>query len=445
MEKSASGIRKQIISGLLILFALPVFSKSFDPKNGQVKLNEEVCFTNTPCEFKLEIPGVEPDKVQSYIEYLPGGIEQISSRKESIISEEGGTSLLYVLQFKNPGTIQLKPLFVRINGRSYRIPFEKFNVYENPDTILPELSIRLADGTILGSRYTFTLGQHVELTLLIKFAVQIVNFKWEAPQNAVLKEIKRYEITEGVPRGKEFSSESIEVAKFDWQPLKDGNWSLPEILVTATAYNGSRVDLALPDCDIKIISPKNKVTQKKGETLFDYAFSKPIEEDKVQVEDLNSMAKPEILVNLRSTERRSFMPGKIAKQRRNLEKSWGITLTSDESSRPQYLMILISCGLVFVAFVITLIIKRFRLSTVFLIVFVPLFIIAVIGGVKISHKRAIYNGGIIATIPELSASSNVTLPLGSCVRILNHTGHWCYINSNDVYGWVEEKNIIPIQ
>ena len=157
------------------------------------------------------------------------------------------------------------------------------------------------------------------------------------------------------------------------------------------------------------------------------------------------MAKPEILVNLRSTERRSFMPGKIAKQRRNLEKSWGITLTSDESSRPQYLMILISCGLVFVAFVITLIIKRFRLSTVFLIVFVPLFIIAVIGGVKISHKRAIYNGGIIATIPELSASSNVTLPLGSCVRILNHTGHWCYINSNDVYGWVEEKNIIPIQ
>ena len=68
-------------------------------------------------------------------------------------------------------------------------------------------------------------------------------------------------LTEGTSSGNQFSPSAVPVAKFDWQPLSEGEFSLPAINITAITYGGKKVDVPFPVYKVSV-SPK-KETQYK--------------------------------------------------------------------------------------------------------------------------------------------------------------------------------------
>ena len=92
--------------------------------------------------YVLEIPDVEPGKVQMDLPELPLGTRFISSKKEEFIAADGkrGTQISLWFTFTESAQTRLSPLMTRINGRTYFFEFVPTYVYENPNLISPVTS-----------------------------------------------------------------------------------------------------------------------------------------------------------------------------------------------------------------------------------------------------------------------------------------------------------------
>jgi len=277
--------------------------------------------------FSLIIPDVKPSSVQADTPEVPSGVSVVSMRRTDY-TEAGmqtGTEIDIWLSFRDARIYTLPPLRVRIKGRLYEIPFADVNIEQNPASTSPRLIIKFANGTEVSDNaandeplFTLPAGEKILFTLYLQYAVQVIRFSWQAPKDALLTELWRYEINDSAARSSLFTADPIPVALFEWQPLVSGNTALPDIELSTSAYSGARVKLSLPAAVIRVVPSVSVPSDESdsNESYFSYAFSEVDNPENENTVRAVSEADCETLALLRSAERHAFFPWKAVSARR---------------------------------------------------------------------------------------------------------------------------------
>lgn len=414
----------------LIFLNLPAFSKTLsrqEIKNLVVKADSEAFFTAQENGYTLLISGIESSLVQNDLAVLPAGVKLVSSKKEDFFDGDGdrGTRIQFWFTFTDIGIAKLPPLIAKIQNRTYYLPFEEVQIYENPNLISPILSIEFEDESKLSKDkksgnlvYTSAAREKINYRVNIQYFLQIINYSWNLPRDSIFFETKRYEIAEkNAPRAslsKEFTPQKFPVAEFSWQPLKEGDYEIPQVFIESVSYNGSRKQLASPSVLFHITKEK---TQKKNpenpisrlESDFDSAYKSAFAKSPQDMDSISSkrytptLEDCKKLAELRSKERKSLFSGAAAEKRREFEISLGIVSGENETKNP----------------------------------FSKFF-----GG-----KYAIFKGGKVSSVPEekTAEKSGLTIPAGQRVKLSEKAGGWIFIENKDFSGWVKEDSVFIIK
>jgi hypothetical protein len=342
---------------------------------------------------------------------------------------------------------------VVVNGMFLRLKFENVEVFENPRFILPNISVEFENEnlTFTGrnrNQLTVNAGEHIVFTLYAQYSVMINGFSWNIPEDSLFKQLRTYDSFKTLyeSSNSEFTTEKFPLATFDWQPLVKGTYSLPEFIITSTAYNGSRYDLELPSYTFKVISPKAKPVQIQEKSVFAYAFSEPVKENSTEEKIVCSEADLLNLLELHKKERYSIpFLSSVSQERKEAELKLGLNPQKTEPSIP-LCVILISLTCIFLFLLILfLVLKKYSLVIVFSVFFAAFFVFSCVNTVKINKKLAIYKGGYISPIPEESVTKGVLIRQGNVVTIEKKAGKWNYIKHNDTYGWIQDENLYLIK
>lgn len=405
------------------------------------------CFTEDRCQFELFLEKTPAQKVQFYVDKVPDSVNFISAIKEA---DNDGTRITLWFQFKKAGTYTLDPLVVTVGGKRQKIPFHTIIVYENLNTLRPELSVKFLnqDRKLKNNTMTITAGEHVGFTLYIRYAVQIISFNIDLPEDSVFNEIKRYAITEGNPRGTEFSPNNEPVAVFDWQPLVPGKWHFPPVKIKATGYNGLRYDLTLPE--YTLIVTKSKQTKKQNQVqvkddLFDYAFLESTDDTESEFKLQQDLSHAKKLQELRIKERHSFPFSKVSKERRQYEIDCGLKPAEDEPSQPFFLTVTLFSVLLIILIIVFLVFKKLALAGFCAFILVVILTGTTVYAVNISANSAVFIGNNIRAIPEEITNSTVIVQPGTCINVKRKAGNWVYIKCNETYGWVYADELLYIK
>ena len=415
---------------MLAIFSLPGYSKTLsrqEIRNLVVKADSNVFFTAQENGYTLLISGIESSLVQSDISILPAGVKMISSKKEDFFDADGerSTRIQFWFTFTDVGTAKLPPLTAKIKNSTYYIPFEEVQIYENPNLISPLLSVEFEDKSKLSKDkktgnliFTAQAGTKINYQVNIQYFLQILNYSWRLPKDSIFIETKRYEIADKknsrVTLNKEFTPEKFPVAEYSWQPLKEGDYELPQVFIEATSYNGSRKQLALPSILFHITKGKLKekdsensssILKENFESAYRQAFSNsPQDMDSISTKRYTPSPEDcEKLAELRSKERKNVFSSANAKKRREFEMSIGIVSEENEPKNP--------------------------FSKIF-------------GG-----KYAIFKGGKISSVPEekTAEKNGLKISAGRRVKISEKAGGWIFIEGRDFSGWVKEDSVFIIK
>ncbi len=447
----------------LFFSLLPAFSarakKKFTKDDASllvVKSLEKMNFTAQETCFFLEIPEIQPSRIQTQMPLLPSNIGFISSRRMDYVSESGehGTRLEYWFTFREKGFVTIPPLEISVDGRNYKIPFEKLYVYENPKTVMPEMVIKFSNGKTVSTEkkneiLELTAGESINFVVFIQYAVQVQQFSWTLPKDSLFREIQRFEITRGVSRGSVFSPEEIPVAEFEWVPLASGETNLPAIQMKVTTYAGRQTDLYMPECRIAV--GKATVTagvedEEPENEIFGYAFSRNFEDEITDSKVPGSLEDFEEIARLRSLERHMFHINPDVRNRRILsEQKVGISNALNEPSEP-LCSLLFSLYALFLVMAILLFVFKKKVAAIICISVAGCFgVLSIFAGVRTNELYGIVTGGFISPVPEDSALTTSSVSGGNRVRIVEEAGNWYYIKTIDNGGWIKKENIILIR
>ena len=460
MEKQRAGTKVRISIGLLI--PLLIFSNTLSAQTySQMKTlrmipQDDGIYAGKESLFSLVIPSAKTSDVQADIPSFPSGVNFISLRRTDFIENgvQAGTKIDLQLVFKEQGEYKLPPVRVKVKKRTYNIPFDIVVVQQDPATLTPCLIIHFDNGIEIGNAQTsaeplFSVraGDKIRFTLYVQYTVQVINFEWNIPKNALFTEVKKYEITEGKPRGSGFSAGRIPVARFEWQPLASGLTVLPDMHLTATSYSGIRVKLVQPDMRISVLPAEKKKTGtiNTNESYFSYAFTETenAHDDKTRTDISAENCKK--LAELRIRERHSPVPWKAAAERRAFEKELGISGGHNESSEVLFMLLITVTALLVLPALLFFILKKTARAVPFLVCASAAFVCTIIAGVHLSSLYGIFKGGSIRSVPDAASGFVSPVASGQRVRIEEITGKWIYIQYGSTGGWVSSSSIIVIK
>ena len=451
-------LKTVLLISVMTFSASPVFSQRLTYniiKELTVKPVNQNNFSGTDCAFELKIPYIKSENVQAQIPDLPNGVNFVSLRRTEYSDTETGTKIELWLNFADSGTYRLRSLRVYLNNRLYYLPFIPIVISENPRNILPQLVVVFDSGTKIvqtrkGSNknygnFSAVAGKSEFFTVYLQYGVQIVSLNWSVPKNAIFREIERYDITHGVVKSAEYSEEMIPVVRFEWQPLKSGPQKLPDLQIVATSYNGVRVDLKLPENPLNVkdgvVSLDNK---NDAENYFGYAFSskassiKKIEKVAVSIEDCEKIAE------LRKIERMSIPFTQKYNQRKEFEESVGIENAAAEPTYFVFYVFLYLSGFFLLLLIFIIWLKKMKGIIAVSALLLSSVVCVIISFVQVYATYAIFKGGDISPVPELTAGAVASIESGKLVHIGQRAGHWVFVQFGDSGGWVTDNNVIII-
>lgn len=413
-------------------------------------------YAGQECCFELKIPYAKAETVQASIPDLPGGVNFVSLRRSDYSEDESGTKIELWLNFSEAGRYNLRVMRITVNGKIYSLKFPPVEILENPKDMLPQLVIVFDNGQrLLQTRkslpqkkavFSSPAGTKLNFTVYLQYAVQLVSFYWSVPKDSLFFETKRFDLAKNSFRSAEFSEELIPVASFEWQPLTEGEMFLPEMRFYTTSYNGTRVELTLPDAFISVTEDKseNETFSESGEKYFLNAFDEPFSDEKTSVPARISRSDCEKIAALRSLERNSFPFSKAVLERKAFEAELGI---SGEDSEPDYFVFWLFLCLSFLAFSLLFVfiilrkIQGILASATFGMIFL---VSSAILLVHLKTETGIFAGGKISPVPEKSAQSVEAISSGKKVRVEQKAGEWIYVRAGSASGWTDSENVILI-
>ena len=406
--------------------------------------------------FSLIIPDVKPSDVQADSPEMPPGVSVVSMRRTDYaqIGIQSGTEIDIWLSFRDARIYTLPPLRVRIKGRPYEIPFSDVNIEQNPASTFPHLIVKFENGTELTDGTTndeplFTLpaGEKILFTLYVQYAVQAIRFSWQAPKDALLTELWRYEIAEGTPRASLFTADPIPVALFEWQPLVGGNTPIPDMQLTVSAYSGARVKLSPPAGTILVV-PSLSVPSDEGdsnESYFSYAFSEVGHSESEHRVRTLSESDCETLAMLHSAERHAFFPWKAASARRAFEAKLGIASGKAEPSVAACMLFAAATLVLALLCAVLFVLKKRAGAYAVLGCVLVVFSFAVASAIRLSGTYGIFKGGDVRFVPDESSGLVSPIASGERVSVEETAGKWVYIQYGTTGGWVASSSVVPIR
>lgn len=438
-------IKKTIIFLILFLFcATSFFAQTIAPAENQ-KL-----YTKQDIKFELLIPNAHSGNVQILTPNLPYGVTLKTLRKSEQYGDVNGTLVELWFNFDKTGTYDLPRLSVLVQNRRKYFYFEEFTISENPANMLPKIVIQFDNGTTITSDdksskkalFSTPSGQKISFKVNLQYATQLVQFNWDIPKDSIFSQVKTYDITEIKYREKNYSSELIPVADFEWTPLSKGQNAMPKIKLTATGYSGYRNELSLPEFFINVTKSEEKAQSDESD-MFEQAFTEDSDltdnEDfrEITIDDCNE------ILELRHKEHSNFFySSKYKKLRQTKEDVLGLSSNSDEFYLG-FLYMSIGFLVIFIFLTVLAILKR---KNVLILIFTVFIVISSIGTIyslsQNSKKYGISAGCTLKSIPEDSATEIGSISIGNRVKILEKAGNWCFVELGTINGWAKSEEVL---
>ncbi len=452
---------RRLLTFLVLLNGFFVNAKTPSPsaiRRLTVEPDSQAFFTAQENGFTLKIPGTDPLLVQTDLPQLPEGIQLITSKKEEFVDEKGerGTLVHLWFTFKETGPVRLPPLIVIVDKRTFYLPFGDVNVFENPNLISPQLLVDFISGAKLNRSsgeikvYEAVAGQEIIYELELKYFSQILSFDWQLPKDSLFKELNRSDYARGKTAGRSFSDKALSVAQFSWKPLVPGEYIMPQVTISAVAYNGSTRTLNVPRIVIKVVPEEKKQAEKeinteRSQKVFSSAFTQ--KQTPIYQETKSEFSKEDSkkLAELRTIEKNSLALKKARAERADFELLHGLSGTENEVKLPLVRLFFILTFCFIFLTILFAVLRKKAVAVVFLIFAAVFTVFSAIAGNKVTDEYAIFAGGNIMPVPEEASSAVHKTEGGLRVKIVEKTGDWFYITANDVNGWTKKENIYEIK
>ncbi len=459
---------------ILILFIFSAFSKIFAwtmfPKEEYQNLRlipeDKYIFTQQENGFSLKIPKADASKITTELPDFPAGIKFISSVPEDFLDTDGerGTILHFWFNFTTTGLVRIPEITLKIENHKYQVSFPPVEVFENPSLINPVLSVEFYDEKENGLEFSKTdkgvncinvhSGKAIKFMVYVQFAVQIYNFDYKIPKNSIFTEMGHWgKIAELDEPGK-FSTKKYPVAQFEWKPLVEGRYEMPQVSVNAIAYNGAKKPLSLPYYEIFVSeaaldSPgDNPALQSDGafSDILKPAFEKKEDENLSERFDFPSENYCASLADARSEERHSFpWNASVIAKRQLVESEVGISSPQNEPSIPFLKLLVAVFAVFFVIMIILLFMRHLRSSLVIAFFATVCMVLSLMTSLRLIPKYGIFGGTKVSLIPEKNSSSVHTVFPGQRVKLLESAGDWIFIECVDYSGWVLRDTVYEIR
>ncbi|MBP5519926.1 MAG: hypothetical protein J6X84_05045 [Treponema sp.] len=450
--------RRFLIALLLIFCAPQLFAQTLTRQQiNELRLTPESSqnlYTKTDIKFVVTIPKVRPSQIHVTSTDQKNDISFKTMRKiESY--DENGTMLEIWYNFAKKGTFQLAPISLMIQNSNRTIKFEPVTITDDPASMNPRIVLVFEDGTFVYSDeakyktplFTIPTGKKLRFTVNLQYAIQLVQFNWEIPQNSIFTCTKKYEFTQIKYRERVYSHDLIPVADFEWTGLVPGTQKLPKFKLNAAGYGGYRSDLMLPEITINFTQKAENENSSTDNDIFSSAFFQ--EEFPAQQKTKVYLSKKdcEELARLYTWERNTFFTYlKNRKERINFEKNHGI-ISSTENLFPAILLY-ISIFMILIS-TIALISAARKKHKIRILLFSTLLIlgigILIYCSAKRSERYGICTGCRIYSVPQDNAEAFSEIETGSRVRILEKTEKWYYVELGETGGWCSSENIYIIK
>lgn len=414
---------------------------------------DQKLFTKDDLKFEVTIPKVKPSQIQVMSTQLPSDVSFKTFRKMEDY-QEGGTKIELWYTFDKKGTYQLPALPVMIQNRRRSIKFTQIIVDDDPSKQIPKIILQFSNGAKVTSSddqdnkplFSAQVGKKQSFTVYLQYSSQLVQFSWDLPKDSIFTQTKQYDITEVRYREKNYTHDLIPVANFEWTALKTGIQPIPKIKITATAYNGYRNELLLPETFINFTEGKIQ-TDSSDNSMFDAAFKQAsVTETNDNTIEITDEACHQ-LAKLYSEERSAmFTVNARRKARIEYENSLGLPSTSQGDFVVGLIHII---SIILVALIVVLIIqikRRRKFSILVISVLICCALVALISQmVKHSKVYGICKGCRISSVPEEKAEAVSEIGAGNKVKITEQAGKWCYIEFGETGGWCLKDNVIIIK
>ena len=470
MEKRSTRAKKFVRAGLLAALALFCAASLFpqegqrywfsraDAEKLQVVPKDDIFFTNKEAQFILQIPQIMPSDVQTELPDFPDGVIFNSSKRGDYFTEQGtiGAEIDIWFTFRKTGTITLPPLIIYVQGRRFAINFKTVEVYENPRTILPKMTLVFESGQIIGEDTTKTptltleANKKTRFTIYLQYAIQAQQFAWNIPKDSLFMETRRYD-TPANEKPTEFSTKKIPVADFEWTPFFAGTSALPEIRMMATAYSGRSIYLSVPECVVNITPAKKSAAPSKKNadddgSVYAYAWTEDAPEKKKEERKIASPFDCAEIARLRSLERRAFLSiTKRRAERAAAERAIGLQNTENEPPLCFLFVLLGADGILFALAIVLLALRKRFEAALAGVAFLGMIFISALDANALLKKRGVIVGGEISPVPEESAMTKTAVSGGSRVLIKEEIQGWYYIVYNESGGWIKKENLAVIK
>jgi len=435
-----------VITGILLNSGI-AFSQTIAPSADQ-KL-----YTKQDLKFDLLIPNVKPENIQIQTQNLPSGVSLRTLRKTEQYGETNGTLIELWYNFEKPGNYNDMPrLTILVQNRRRYFYYEPFKITENPANMLPRIVIEFENGTVIKSDdpipskaiFTAPVAQKINFRVNLQYATQLVQFNWDIPKDSIFTQTKTYEITEIKYREKNYTSDLIPVADFEWTALSKGLNAIPKMKLVATAYNGYRNELLLTNFAVNFVDAvSSENSNSEFDSMFDAAFSSSSDTQSENQKTEITYEDCQEILRLRHGEKFNIVKSlEFKKQRIELEESLDLPSEYDEYYAG-FFVLSVLLFIVLLAFLIIFIKKRMSLMQIFITVMLIFSITAIIiSTVHLSKSYGISTGAELYSIPEENLNSSGEISAGNRVQILEKAGNWYFVEMGSINGWTKSDNIL---
>ena len=407
----------------LVVFTLLVPSLCFGAvslRNLKIVPEKSSCFVGDTCNFILEIPEYLPSRIDVTVQSTPDGVALMASSKDSYeVDGVKGTRIVFTFKFSKKGTYKIPSLATRVDWISINIPFQSITVYDDPRTLLPEISIKLPK--------TIYAQESFVANVSMRFFSEILEVYSDLDENVI---ITRSENTEILPLSqKEFTENYESVASYDLTPIEAGTLTVPAFHVLAKTYAGGQVLLSSEPQTVKVLAAKKQIVSETGNSYYASVLDGSETDDDAYEDDSSAEFSDDSLFFEEGSSPEEIAIGLV--ETRNCEKAFLIAS----------LVLFILCAAAAIIFFV----KRFKLLSkiatssfiIFLAAFIVFFILT--AGTKgvASHNTSVYS------IPEQNSSSVSVVIAGEIMRVKAVRSGWYSVKLvNGSEGWIRAEDCI---
>ena len=415
-DSGFKSIRYRLLAAVAIvaLFVPSVCFGAVALRSLKIVPEKSSCFVGDTCNFILEIPEYLPSRIDATVQSTPDGVALMASSKDSYEADGvKGTRIVFTFKFSKKGTYKIPSLATRVDWFSINIPFQSITVYDDPRTLMPEISIKLPKNVYAQEPFT--------ADVTIRFFSEAIEAYSDLEENVI---IKRSDTTAALPFAqKEFTEDFSTVASYELTPIEAGTIVVPSFHVVVRTYAGGQIGLSSQPQTLKVLAAKKQNAQEEGNGYYASILQNvDLENEDAVVETVNTEYYDDIIPEDVATE--------IARTR-----TW------------QKIIMYVSLSLfvLSIAMLIVFLSKRMKLFVKFAVVAcVVLLSSSIVFGLLVANKKgvALYDASVYS-IPEQMSSSVSSVAVGEVMKVKAVRIGWYSVRLlNGSEGWLRAEDCI---